>query len=88
MSCNCNLPGNLPSRPIDVALAKTRESAPLRLALNVKEACAALGVSWDLWKAHIEPDVRLVRIGSRKLVPVSELERWLTENAETVLGRR
>jgi hypothetical protein len=59
-----------------------------RLALNVKEACAAIGVSWDVWKAHVEPNVRLVRIGSRKLVPVVELERWLAEHAETVLGRR
>jgi hypothetical protein len=64
-------------------------SAPVpRLALNVKEACAALGVSWDVWKAHIEPDVRLVRVGTRKLVPVSEIQRWLDANAATVLERR
>ena len=30
-----------------------------RLSLNIKEACAALGVSWDVWRVHIEPDVRL-----------------------------
>lgn len=59
-----------------------------RLALNVKDACAAVGVSWDVWREHIEPDVRLVRIGARKLVPVSELERWLAEHAETMLERR
>lgn len=53
-----------------------------RLSLNVKEACDALGVSWDTWREHIEPDVRLVRIGSRKLVPVVELQRWLSEHAE------
>ena len=59
-----------------------------RLSLNVKEACAALGVSWDVWRNHIEPQVRLVRIGRRKLVPIAELERWLAEHAETTLGRR
>jgi hypothetical protein len=59
-----------------------------RLALNVKEACAALGVSWDVWREHVEPDVRLVRIGTRKLVPVAELERWLAEHGETTLGCR
>lgn len=58
-----------------------------RLALNVKEACAALGVSWDVWHEHVEPDVRLVRIGTRKLVPVAELERWLAEHSETTLGK-
>lgn len=64
-------------------------TAPVpRLALNVKEACAAIGVSWDVWREHVEPDVRLVRLGTRKLVPVAELERWLAEHAETVLERR
>jgi hypothetical protein len=58
-----------------------------RLSLNVSEACAALGVSWDVWRQHVEPRVRLVRVGARKLVPVRELERWLSENAETVLER-
>lgn len=50
--------------------------------MNVQEACAALGVSWDTWHEHIEPQVNLVRIGSRKMVPVSELQRWLDDNAE------
>jgi hypothetical protein len=52
------------------------------LALNVEEACAALGVSWDFWAEHIAPEVRVVRRGRRKLVAVSELERWLDRNAE------
>lgn len=56
-----------------------------RLALNVKEACAALGISWDVWKEHVEPDMRLVRIGARKLVPVAELERWLKDNAASTI---
>jgi hypothetical protein len=59
-----------------------------RLALNVKDACAAIGVSWDVWREHIEPEVRIVRIGARKLVPVRELERWLAEHGETTLERR
>jgi hypothetical protein len=56
-----------------------------RLALSVEEACAALGVSWDFWNEHIASEVRLVRRGRRKLVPVPALERWLDENAERVL---
>lgn len=59
-----------------------------RLALNIEQACAALGVSWDVWREHVEPDVRLVRVGARKLVPVAELERWLAEHAEATLERR
>ena len=52
------------------------------LALNVEEACAALGVSWDFWAEHIAPEVRVVRRGRRKLVAVSELEQWLERNGE------
>lgn len=59
-----------------------------RLSLNVEQACAALGVSWDVWREHIEPDVRIVRLGKRKIVPVAELERWLADHAERVLERR
>lgn len=57
------------------------------LALNVEEACAALGVSWDFWAEHIAPEVRVVRRGRRKLVAVSELERWLERNGEAASGR-
>jgi excisionase family DNA binding protein len=52
--------------------------------LSVEQACEALGVSWDTWRAHIEPDVRLVRLGRRKLIPVSELQAWLDRHAESV----
>ena len=69
-------------RPAD-ALAAKKLRAPA-LALSVEQACDALGVSWDTWRAHIEPDVRLVRLGRRKLIPVSELQAWLDRNAESV----
>jgi hypothetical protein len=59
-----------------------------RLALNVEEACADLGVSWDFWQEHIAPDLHLVRRGRRKLVAVRELERWLEDNAEFALELR
>ena len=56
------------------------------LALSVEQACASLSVSWDTWRAHVEPDIRIVRIGRRKLVPVIELEKWLAAHAEAVGG--
>jgi hypothetical protein len=55
------------------------------LAVDVDGACRMLGVSWDFWHEHIAPDVRIVRKGRRKLVPVAELERWLDENAVAAL---
>lgn len=58
-----------------------------RLALTIEEACEALGVSWDFWHEHIAPEVRIVRRGRRKLVPVAALAEWLDSNAERVLDR-
>jgi hypothetical protein len=63
----------------------SRPAAPVpRLALSVEETCAALGCSWDFWREHLAPHVRIVRLGRRKLVPVRELERVLEELAEAV----
>jgi hypothetical protein len=59
-----------------------------RLALSVGEACKALGISWDLWHEHVEADVRIVRLGRRKLIAVDELERWLDDHGERVLEPR
>ncbi len=42
-------------------------------------------VGWDLFHESIEPELRVVRIGRRKLIPVSELQAWLDRKAEKVL---
>jgi excisionase family DNA binding protein len=55
------------------------------LALTVEQAAAALSVSYDTFHEQIEPGLRIVRLGRRKLIPVAELERWLAENAERTL---
>jgi excisionase family DNA binding protein len=58
------------------------EVAPIpRLALTREEAAAALGMSLNSFERHVQPTIRLVRLGRMRLVPVSELERWLAENA-------
>ena len=59
--------------------------APPRTALTINEACESLGVGWDLFHKSIEPELRVVRIGRRKLIPISELQAWLDRNAEKVL---
>ncbi|MDA0184118.1 hypothetical protein OJ997_27665 [Solirubrobacter phytolaccae] len=56
-----------------------------RLALSVSEACEAIGCGWDFFNAHVAPDLRIVRRGSKKLIAITELQRWLDENAERVL---
>jgi hypothetical protein len=49
------------------------------------EAPAALGVSHHFFKEHVAHELRWTRRGSKKLVSVRELERWLDENAARVL---
>jgi excisionase family DNA binding protein len=55
------------------------------LALTVEQAAAAMSVSYDTFHEQIEPELRICRLGRRKLIPVNELQRWLDENAERTL---
>ena len=57
----------------------------LRLALSRAEAAASIGVSLDSFERHVQPELRLIRRGRLRLVPVRELERWLDANAGRVL---
>jgi excisionase family DNA binding protein len=40
-----------------------------------------IGVSRSHFYEHVAPELRVVRSGRRRLVPVTELERWLERNA-------
>ena len=62
------------------------ETGPIpRLALDRNEAAAALGMSLDSFERHVQPTVRMVRLGRMRLVPISELERWLGDHAERTI---
>ena len=52
-----------------------------RLALSKQEPADALGVSVDFLEQHVMHELRIVRRGRRRLIPVPELERWLSANA-------
>ena len=58
----------------------------LRLTLSKAEAAAALGVSVDFFEDHVMHNLRIVRVGRRRLVPIQELVRWLDDNASRALG--
>lgn len=59
--------------------------APPRLALRKLEAAAALGLSYEAFSQYVAPTLRTVRVGSLRLYPVAEMERWLDENAHAPL---
>jgi excisionase family DNA binding protein len=58
---------------------------PARLAFTPDEAAQSLGVSRSFFYTHILAEVRVVRIGRRRLVPVKEVERWLDRHAARVM---
>ena len=67
-------------------MAKKLTASIPRIALTPPEAAAAIGVGPDFFDANVAPELRLVRRGRKRLVPVSELERWTAKNAERTLG--
>lgn len=52
-----------------------------RITLTPPEAAAAIGVGPDFFDANVAPELRLIRRGRKRLVPVVELERWVAEAA-------
>jgi hypothetical protein len=74
-----------PGRPSFEGQIPSKRPATPALALSIEGACAALGVSWGVWRDHVEPEIRIVRLGRRKLVPVTELQRWLDQRAERAI---
>lgn len=67
--------------------ASVRISAPgsgtacARVALSVVEAAGSIGVSRDTFERWVLPELRVVRVGRRIVVPLRELERWAERNA-------
>jgi hypothetical protein len=63
-------------------MAKKLPASVPRIALTPSEAAAAIGVGPDFFDANVAPQLRLIRSGRKRLVPVRELERWVSESAE------
>jgi hypothetical protein len=64
-------------------MAKKLSASVPRIALTPPEAAAAIGVGPDFFDQNVAPHLRLIRRGRKRLVPVSELERWVAESAES-----
>jgi hypothetical protein len=69
-------------------LAGAREIGRVpRVALTRAEAASALGISVDSFERYVQPEVRVIRRGRMRLIPVGDLERWADENAALTLDR-
>lgn len=78
--------------PIQPALAAKAQLAVIatgvpRFALTREEAAQSIGMSVDSFERYVQPDLKLVRRGKIRLVPVTEIQRWLDENSERVFER-
>jgi excisionase family DNA binding protein len=60
---------------------RSRSGSTAPLALRPEQAANALGVSRSFFFASVLPELRVVRRGRLRLIPVAELERWLDRNA-------
>lgn len=58
-----------------------------RLALSKAEAAEALGVSVDFLEEHVMHELRVVRRGRRRLIPITELQRWLDASAARTVSQ-
>ena len=67
--------------PSTALAAPANRPAPPRLGLTVAEAAQAVGMSESSFKRHVQPELRLVRRGSLRIIPLSEIEQWLEHNA-------
>ncbi len=57
-----------------------------KLALSKAEAAEALGMSVDHLERHVLGDLRVVRSGRLRLIPLAELEAWLDRSASRTLA--
>lgn len=72
------------STPI-MGVVKLNPTAAPRIALTREEAARSLGMSLDSLERHVQAEVRIVRRGKLRLVPVGELQRWVDQSAEQTL---
>jgi excisionase family DNA binding protein len=60
-------------------------STTTRVALRPTEAAEAIGVSADYFREYIDGELRWVRRGRVRVVPMKEIEAWLERHAEKTL---
>lgn len=72
-------------RALSSSVRGRRARAVPRVTLTKSEAAAALGISIDSFERHVQPELRVIRRGRMRLVPLRELERWASENAAYTL---
>lgn len=58
------------------------------IALNQRDAAAALGMCADTFRLEVQPELACIRRGRLVLWPVEELQRWARDHATRTLEQR
>jgi predicted protein tyrosine phosphatase len=61
-------------------------TAPAPILVSRDDAAKMLAMSLRHFENFVQPNIRVVRVGQRRLIPVAELERWADEHAESAMG--
>jgi hypothetical protein len=48
-------------------------------------AATALGMGLTMFSQRVQPELRVIRVGAKVLIPTAELQRWVEEPAERML---
>jgi hypothetical protein len=59
-------------------------TAPVAVTRDV--AANMLSMSLDSFERYVQAEVRIIRKGRMRLVPVSELQRWANANADWTIS--
>ena len=51
------------------------------VAVTRRQAATMVGMSLDSFERHVQPEIRIVRRGAMRLIPVAEIARWVERNA-------
>jgi hypothetical protein len=74
--------GETPAMPVVTAPVDVPSVA---LAVSRKQAATLLGISEDSFERHVLPMIRVAQVGTRQLVPVRELEEYLSKKSARAL---
>ena len=71
--------------------ASATPTIPARVVVQIEPvtvdrgtAATMLGMSLDSFERYVQPDLRIVRRGRLRLVPVAEIKRWADDKAESL----
>jgi excisionase family DNA binding protein len=71
-------------RQVRATPRKVKPGIP-RVALTPPEAAESLGCSAEFFREHVDHELRWIRRGRKRFVPLAELEQWAERSAEATL---